>query len=124
MLVTHDLVRYVTAAHEALVIRGNPNSVATTSTCPECGSEFDSRVDAMSDNDGAHLILELSGDVFAVIVGCEGYWVINPALIGIPADNWQPNALGDELTQICLPTCAGGSACVCGPEWDRPATMD
>ena len=25
-----------------------------------------------------------------VVVGCEGYWVINPNVVGIPSPNWQP----------------------------------
>jgi hypothetical protein len=24
------------------------------------------------------------------VVGCEGYWVINPNAVGIPSPNWQP----------------------------------
>lgn len=98
MLLTAELTRYLTAAHQEIVFRGNPNSIPTTSTCPECGADFDSRVDAMSDNDGAHVVLELSGDVFAVIVGCEGYWVVNPNLLGIHSPNWSDGtALGDGI---------------------------
>lgn len=100
MLVSTELLAYVANAHRELVQRGNPGSIPTTSTCPECGADFDSRVDAMSDNDGAHLVFELSGDVFAVVVACEGYFVINPALIGLGAEhpNWSDgSALGDDM---------------------------
>lgn len=89
MLVSHELAQYVAAAYQEIVFRGNPNSIGTTSRCPECGADFDNRVDAMTDQDGAHLVLELSGDVFAVLVACEGYYVINPALLGL-GDN-HPN---------------------------------
>lgn len=100
MIVSRELAAYVAAAYQEIIFRGNPNSIGTTDTCPECGWEFDSRVDAMTDTNGAHLVLELSGDVFAVLVGCEGYYVINPALLGLGAEhpNWSDNALGDELS--------------------------
>lgn len=90
MLVTDQLIAYLGNAHREIVQRGNPGSIPTTSICPECGANFDAWVDAMTDNDGAHIVLQLSGDVFAVVVGCEGYYVINPALLGLGAEhpNW------------------------------------
>lgn len=101
MIVSNELIAYVGNAHRELVQRGNPDSIPTTNICPECGADFDSRVDAMTDTDGAHLVLELSGDVFAVLVACEGYYVVNPALLGLGAEhpNWSDwSVLPDDVT--------------------------
>jgi hypothetical protein len=47
-------------------------------TCPECGH-------SAPPDDGAHVVL---GN--AVVIGCEGYCVIDPNAVGVPRLNWQP----------------------------------
>jgi len=46
--------------------------------CPECD-------ELPPPEDGVHTVLGAT-----VVVGCEGYWVINPNVVGIPNPNWQP----------------------------------
>ena len=68
-----------------------------TTTCPECGVDFADADDAH--NDDLHIIMASTIDTFAVVVGCEGYFVVNPNLVGIDAPNWSDGtALGDEVT--------------------------
>jgi hypothetical protein len=57
-----------------------------TSTCPECGVNFADADDARDDNN--HIIVATTSDTFAVVVACEGYFVVNPNLIGIDSPNW------------------------------------
>jgi len=45
--------------------------------CPECGH-------IPEPEDGIHIVLG------AVVISCEGYWVINPNVVGIPSPNRQP----------------------------------
>jgi hypothetical protein len=46
--------------------------------CPECNQ-------IPEPEDGIHIVLGA-----AVVIGCEGYWVINPNVVGIAKPNWQP----------------------------------
>jgi hypothetical protein len=79
-----------------------------TNTCPECGDHVDDITDT------EHVVVTLTGDVTAIVVGCEGYFVIDPNLVGIDSDTWQD---WRKLPEI-------DSTDVSGPEWDRPVTMD
>jgi hypothetical protein len=45
--------------------------------CPECGQ-------LPEPEDGVHILLGA-----AVVVGCEGYWVVNPNMVGIRNPRWQ-----------------------------------
>jgi hypothetical protein len=75
---SQELTTYLAAVIAAMT-RRDPNIAGYLSpTCPECGH-------CARPDDGAHITL---GD--AVVVGCEGYWVINPNTIGIPRPQWQP----------------------------------
>lgn len=60
-----------------------------TGVCPECGSDFEKTNEADAYADRHHLIVTLTSDTFAVVVACEGYFVVNPNLVGIDAPNWQ-----------------------------------
>jgi hypothetical protein len=51
--------------------------------CPECGEH----VMVMDDSDRADHVLARD----EVVVGCEGYWIIDPALVGIER-GWTPLA--------------------------------
>jgi hypothetical protein len=101
VILTHDLMQYLAAVEMEIQFRGNPDSIATTDRCPECGERVD-------DIDTEHVVLELSSDVYAVIVGCEGYWVINPALVGLTVPSWQPvEGLNDQVTGVHSYGCNG-----------------
>ena len=54
--------------------------------CPECGGQ-----QGRLDNDN-HLVVAVAdphpGEV-AVVIGCEGFWVVDPKLVGIDSPNWQ-----------------------------------
>jgi hypothetical protein len=70
-----------------------------TSSCPECGSDFSDTDEAYEDNE--HIILALASDTYAVVVACEGYYVINPNLVGIDSANWQgPELPADTMAVI------------------------
>ena len=61
-----------------------------TEVCPDCG-EWIATVDGdhvtvLAPFDGA----SKSASKLAVVIGCEGYWTINPELVGLPHGNWQP----------------------------------
>ena len=47
--------------------------------CPECGH-------VPEREEGIHVVVGAA----AVVIGCEGYWVINPNVVGIPRPSWQP----------------------------------
>ncbi len=73
-----ELTAYLAAVIRAMM-RHDPAITAYLSpTCPECGQHA-------QPEDGVHVVLGA-----AVVVGCEGYWVINPNAVGIPNPNWQP----------------------------------
>jgi hypothetical protein len=57
-----------------------------TSTCPECESNFADSDEAHEDTE--HIIVATTSDTFAVVVACEGYFVVNPNLVGIDSPNW------------------------------------
>lgn len=66
---------YVKAALHALAA-GDPTIAPwLTDRCPECGDR---------PADPAHHVLYQS----LVLVGCEGYHVINPNALGLDAPNW------------------------------------
>ena len=66
-----------------------------TGTCPECGEPIpgDGFVTG-HDGEYAHIILD-----GAVVLGCEGYFVINPAAAGLNPEQWQ-DWRDDETRQI------------------------
>jgi hypothetical protein len=66
-----------------------------TSTCPECATSF-AVAGAHMDKD--HIIVSLTSDTFAVVVACEGYYVVNPNLVGIDSPMWM--GPDDEATII------------------------
>lgn len=80
---TERLVQYMNAVNEVLASSGN--NVMTTSTCLDC----DTHVDAMGDNWLAHRIMTNGANAkTAVVVGCEGYWHIDPNAVGMSRGSW------------------------------------
>jgi hypothetical protein len=71
-----------------------PATASRINVCPECGDEMLTPDDYFNDHviwvpdalDGSDELE--SGDHTVVIVGCEGYWVIDPAVAGIDSPNW------------------------------------
>jgi hypothetical protein len=83
----HDYAEAVLAA----IVAGKLSGPFTT-VCPECGDDFADADAAYADHE--HIIVALTSDTFAVIVACEGYFVVNPNLIGMDSPQWQgPNDL-------------------------------
>lgn len=86
-------------AVSASLVRGQINPPLTT-RCPECGSDFADLDEAYEDTE--HIIVLTTSDTTAVVVACEGYFVIDPNLVGIDAPNWQnwiDNVSGGTLPQ-------------------------
>lgn len=75
---TRDYLRRVRQADPATLAQYR------TETCPECGDpvEGDGLV-LCDDGEFAHVVLGGS-----VVLGCEGYWVVNPAVLGMDAGSW------------------------------------
>lgn len=113
MIMDYRLAMYLMGVEGALE-DGRIPAKYLINTCPECGSTFTTWTDATSD---LHIVINIANDwepkKYAVIVGCEGYWVINPEVVGVDASNWE------DWTDL-----GGDPVCVCGPAGDRPATMD
>lgn len=80
---------------DAAIVAGKLSGPFTT-TCPECGDDF-ADTDAVR-NDDLHIIVTLTSDTFAVVVACEGYFVVNPNLVGIDCPMWM--GPDDEATII------------------------
>ena len=72
------LTDYLAAVTRAMMSSDTRVAPYLSPICPECGQ-------LAGPEDGVHIML---GAV--VVVGCEGYWVINPNVFGIPSPNWQP----------------------------------
>ena len=87
MLLNDGDIKYVVAVARTADARNRAVWELMTSTCPEC-----QRTMTGLDNDD-HLVLRVPGaehddaQVF-VVIGCEGYWVINPNVVGIKCDTW------------------------------------
>ena len=100
MIITRDTATYVKYAIMAIDL--GKVEIPLTNTCPECGETIDTYLDAATSDD-PHLVYGTTSDTFAILVGCEGYWVVNPELVGLPRGEWQDwtdNPLGDEATGI------------------------
>lgn len=73
-----------------------------TSVCPECGDQM---VIGATDE---HVVMIDSEETEFVLIACEGYWVMDPRIIGWDRENWQPNgALGDAVTGVHDSACDG-----------------
>ncbi len=84
MLIDTKSAVYVLAVAAAV---GGLRPEVLTDQCPECGTIL-----GRLEHD-YHLVVPMpdadpKGREVAVIIGCEGYWVVNPALVGIDAPNW------------------------------------
>jgi hypothetical protein len=76
---------YIEAARAAIHREDPKIGKYLTPTCPEC----DERPYDDEGDDGSHIVI--SG---FIVIGCEGYWAINPNALGIDHPNWT-NAKGE-----------------------------
>lgn len=91
-------VKAYAEAVDAAIVAGKLSGPFTT-TCPECGSDF-ADVD-VAHEDTEHIIVTLTSDTFAVVVACEGYYVVNPNLVGIDSPMWSGPDTDDEPVGTC-----------------------
>lgn len=64
-----------------------------TTRCQECDSDFADLDEAYGDTE--HIIIATTSDTTAVVVGCEGYFQVDPNLVGIDSPGWSDGtALG------------------------------
>lgn len=59
--------------------------------CPECEIEA---VDFTHEQAEAHVVIRQkieSSKLYYVVVGCEGYWTVDPKTLGLPRGNWSPS---------------------------------
>ncbi len=75
--------QYLTAARNA--IKAGKDGLILHMECPECG-----QVPAGGDFD-PHATVTTTSGFEVVVIGCEGYWVVNPAALGVGhlAPNWE-----------------------------------
>lgn len=93
---------YFTAVSDLLDTGGLAVTRTCVGRCPECGTAVADMNESERYEHGiwtGTLITELGSDqewltepnASVVVVGCEGYWTINPAWVGIVRPNWQPD---------------------------------
>lgn len=83
MIINRDTATYLVAVVEALRAGTLPRE-ELAEMCPDCGSRS---------RQNGHLVVFYDGpnpgySHTAMVVGCEGSWVINPATAGIDYPNW------------------------------------
>ncbi len=81
-MIDTDTMTYVSAVNVAIASGNLPATVLRTDTCPECQTQLDA--DGGYDD---HLITFVNGRLI-VVIGCEGYWVIDPNAVGIASPTW------------------------------------
>lgn len=105
MIFTQRSIDYLDRVHRA-VDTGALGRDRLTNHCPECDEDL-TWLDASGDE---HVAVTIPGtedangvrDV-AVVIACEGYWVIDPAAVGLDRGQWQSwdtlpdNATGDDF---------------------------
>lgn len=89
MNIDYRTAHYILAVAGALEDGERIDPEAMTDRCPECG-EVQTLLDCRD-----HVVMRRSNvegqyEVF-VVIGCEGYWVLDPKPLGVPGDNstWQ-----------------------------------
>lgn len=75
--------RYLVAALTAL--EGGQTPPVIRQDCPRCGRH-------VTVDDPDHVVADVDDLGPLVLVGCDGYLVIDPSAVGSPAPTWQPSA--------------------------------
>jgi hypothetical protein len=117
MLLTSPLAAYLTRAAEALENAETRAALLDAyphlgDECTECGTVID-----RWDEQGGHVLFETAERDVIVVVGCEGYWMVNPNELGIPAPDWDDasvyggptedevlDGIGDHLDAVARPS--------------------
>lgn len=101
MLMTREWAEYMAAVIKAVENNGvGPGSRRVermetlrgqlTMTCPECGVDL-TEVMPTPHPDDPHVYASVAkpdGKIDFILVACEGYWVIDPNVVGIHNPNW------------------------------------
>jgi hypothetical protein len=82
MIVDTKTARYLMMVCVALDTNTLHPDARRTTTCPECN-------ETVTAFDTDHVVWT-GGRIgtCVLVIGCEGYWVINPNLVGIDSPNW------------------------------------
>lgn len=102
MIIDMDTATYLNAVVSALSAGKTFPDPQISNKCPECGDWLGYF------NTGDHVVWDASTDKdtekVIVIIACEGYWIIDPNLVGIMSDTWMsqddPRFLGEELPPV------------------------
>jgi hypothetical protein len=93
IILTPELLEYATRTFS--LIRDTGTEELGLGDSPQICKDCDEAVEPLSSSDGHIIYVEGWGtdspsdlDNPVVIVGCEGYWHIDPNLVGIPSENW------------------------------------
>jgi hypothetical protein len=98
MLLDPRTALYLHRATTAL-ITGTVAIESTTDVCPEC-SESVAAARLISDAEHHIAYLDPQHRRVVLLIGCEGYWLIDPNTLGLPSPNWQPNEPDERETQL------------------------
>lgn len=99
MLITARTGEYLHRVATAIET-GRSGYLVLTDTCPECNEKIDMF-------DTAHIVIAQHPHAFDgpnaqavwVVIGCEGYWVVDPGSVGLDRGQWQDWAsLPDDTT--------------------------
>lgn len=90
MLANAELINYLTRVVNALDTNTLHPDARRTDVCPECEEQV------RFVHDSSHVVWTRSPKYvkpnalteIILIVACEGYWVIDPNLVGIDSPNW------------------------------------
>lgn len=92
MIVNAELVEYLERAVRALDVDAHAlaDAARVSARCTECGDVVE---DAWLDE--THIVhvataAHATGERVTVLVGCEGYWVIDPNVLGLERQSWEP----------------------------------
>ena len=78
-----EMAAYLEAVNATLSKPGH--SVMTTTRCTEC----DMDLSEMTAETLSHwVMLDAARGEYVVVIGCEGYWLVNPNDVGIHSPNW------------------------------------
>lgn len=92
-----------------------------TTVCPECGDDTRDTAHYVVNDEDPHMVVGLTSDTTALVIGCEGYHLFEVRDDGtVAAKPDTDDALGDEVTGVHAATCNGNHASPCGPDMGCP----
>lgn len=83
MILTTRDVDYLAHTTQAIA---DGKLIGLTNRCPECNDVAD---------EVAHIVARTPLGTTAVLIGCEGYWTVDPARVGMERGDWQPTGSVD-----------------------------